>query len=110
MTEVAGPPASDELVPGWLQRLAAIGWRLLAAIALGLVLPYVGQVVTAMGDGLNTLEARLAELSVHPGVALAIEGVVRGVQGWLATAASGLAADVGVLATVAILATFLTFF
>jgi len=39
MTEIA-PAHSDGdfLVPGWLQRLAAIGWRLLAAIALGLVL------------------------------------------------------------------------
>ena len=26
------------LVPGWLQRLAAIGWRLLVTVALGLVL------------------------------------------------------------------------
>src|SRR6187551_2741292 len=30
--------AGDELVPGWLKRLAAIGWRVLAALALGLVL------------------------------------------------------------------------
>ena len=30
--------ASTDLVPGWLQRLAAIGWRVLAAVALGLVL------------------------------------------------------------------------
>jgi predicted PurR-regulated permease PerM len=29
------------LVPGWLIRLAAIGWRLLAATALGLVLIYI---------------------------------------------------------------------
>jgi predicted PurR-regulated permease PerM len=176
MTEVAaGPPASDELVPGWLRRLAAIGWRLLAAIALGLVLlyiavelatvttsiliaaivaatfapyvlelrhrgwsrikaaaavflgaafvilgtlvvlglaflPYVGQVVAAMGAGVATLHARLAELSVPPGVGIAVDAVVRGVHGWLATAASGIAADIGTLATVGILATFLTFF
>ena len=39
MTEAAAqPPAGDELVPGWLERLAAVGWRLLAAILLGLVL------------------------------------------------------------------------
>jgi predicted PurR-regulated permease PerM len=29
---------SDDLVPGWLRRIAAIGWRVLAALALGLVL------------------------------------------------------------------------
>jgi predicted PurR-regulated permease PerM len=39
MNEIGtAPPTGDELVPGWLQRLAAIGWRLLAAIILGLVL------------------------------------------------------------------------
>ena len=39
MTEIApAPPEVAGLVPGWLQRLAAIGWRLLAAIALGIVL------------------------------------------------------------------------
>jgi predicted PurR-regulated permease PerM len=31
-------PPDDGLVPGWLQRLAAVGWRLLAAVALVLVL------------------------------------------------------------------------
>src|SRR5215831_10059322 len=39
MTETAPPPLdASELVPGWLIRLAAVGWRLLAAIALGVVL------------------------------------------------------------------------
>jgi putative heme transporter len=42
MTEAAAePPAGDDLVPGWLERLAAIGWRLLATILLGLVLLYI---------------------------------------------------------------------
>ena len=31
-------PMSEELVPGWLQRLAAIGWRVLVTLAFGLVL------------------------------------------------------------------------
>ena len=39
MTETAPPtPDASELVPGWLIRLAAVGWRLLAAIALAVVL------------------------------------------------------------------------
>ena len=39
MTEIGrGLPAGSDLVPGWLVRLAAIGWRLLATILLGLVL------------------------------------------------------------------------
>ena len=39
MSEV-GPagPVDTDLVPGWLERLAAVGWRLLATILLGLVL------------------------------------------------------------------------
>jgi predicted PurR-regulated permease PerM len=32
------PDGDPDLVPGWLRRLAAIGWRVLAALALGLVL------------------------------------------------------------------------
>ncbi len=42
MTEIA-PPTSDasRLVPGWLERLAAVGWRVLATIALGLVLIWI---------------------------------------------------------------------
>jgi putative heme transporter len=39
MTETAtARPEGSDLVPGWLIRLAAVGWRLLAALALGLVL------------------------------------------------------------------------
>src|SRR5262245_38319670 len=39
MTETApARPEGSDLVPGWLIRLAAVGWRLLAAIALAFVL------------------------------------------------------------------------
>src|SRR6478752_873101 len=42
MTDFApSKPGGDGLVPGWLERLAAIGWRLLATIALGLVLLWI---------------------------------------------------------------------
>src|SRR5947209_3610859 len=42
MTEIAPAiPEGNGLVPGWLQRLAAVGWRLLVTIALGLVLIYI---------------------------------------------------------------------
>ena len=42
MTEIgSGLPAGSDLVPGWLVRLAAIGWRLLATILLGLVLLFI---------------------------------------------------------------------
>ena len=32
------PIEEDPLVPGWLVRLAAIGWRVLVTLALGVVL------------------------------------------------------------------------
>jgi predicted PurR-regulated permease PerM len=49
MTEIAASlPPDDGLVPGWLQRLAAIGWRLLAAIALGLVLLRIATVLSTV--------------------------------------------------------------
>ena len=42
MTDFApSMPEGDGLVPGWLERMAAIGWRLLATIALGLVLLWI---------------------------------------------------------------------
>lgn len=43
----AGPsaPQGEALVPGWLQRLAAVGWRLLATIALGLALLWIAAVL-----------------------------------------------------------------
>ena len=44
----AGPPAGSELVPGWLVRLAAVGWRLLVATALGLVLIYICVVLSTV--------------------------------------------------------------
>ncbi len=176
MTELGrGLPTGSDLVPGWLLRLAAIGWRLLATILLGLVLlfialelstvtasiliaaivaatfapyiltlrsrgwsriraaaavflgaaaviiatlviiglafvPYVAQFLDALSTGVATLQARLAEASVPPEIGFAIDRIVNGVQGWFAASAHGVAADVGTLATVAILGTFLTFF
>ncbi len=46
MTEI--PPATAEgagLVPGWLLRLAAVGWRVLATVALGLALLWIAAVL-----------------------------------------------------------------
>jgi predicted PurR-regulated permease PerM len=37
MTEVPRAPLSERLVPGWLQRLAAFGWRILVTLALAFV-------------------------------------------------------------------------
>ena len=41
-------PEGSGLVPGWLLRLAAIGWRLLATIALGLVLIWIASLLSTV--------------------------------------------------------------
>ena len=176
MTEIApAPPAGADLVPGWLQRSAAIGWRLLAAIALALVslriatvvgtvtasilvativaatfapyvltlrnrgwsrvraaaavflaaafviiatlvvivialIPYIVPLIDSLSAGLAALQARLAAADIPPEVGTAIDQATKGVQAWLSDSTSSLAADVGALATVALLGTFLTFF
>ena len=176
MTEIApAPPEVAGLVPGWLQRLAAIGWRLLMAIALGLVLleiavmlstvtvsiliaaivaatfapfvlalrkrgwsrikaaaavflgaaaviiatlviiaiafiPYIAAAVDSISSTLTTLQARLADVNVPPEVGRAVEHATAGIEAWVSSSVSGVASDVGAIATVAILGTFLTFF
>jgi predicted PurR-regulated permease PerM len=176
MTEAAAEaPAGDELVPGWLERLAAVGWRLLAAILLGLVLlsiaatlwvvtasilvaaivaatfapyvlnlrnrgwsrvkaaaavflgasfviiatliiiaiafiPYIQPVLDSVSSSVSTFQARLADVSAPPGVGLAVDLVTRGIEAWLSASAAGIASSVAEVATVGLLATFLTFF
>jgi predicted PurR-regulated permease PerM len=176
MTEIASAaPDGPELVPGWLQRLAAIGWRLLAAIALGVVLlriavvlsnvavsillaaivaatfapfvlslrnrgwsrikaaaavflgaalviiatlviiaiafiPYIAAAIESLATGLAALQQQLAGMSIPPEVGAAIDRATRGIQAWISAGTSQVASDVGSIATVAILATFLTFF
>jgi predicted PurR-regulated permease PerM len=41
-------PEQDELVPGWLQRLAAVGWRVLATITLVLVLLWIAVLLSTV--------------------------------------------------------------
>lgn len=176
MTEIApATPEGADLVPGWLQRLAAIGWRLLATIVLGLVLlyiavelatvtasiliaaivaatfapfvltlrnrgwsrikaaaavflgaaaviiatlviiaiafiPYISAALDALSTAIAALQQELAGISIPPEVGLAIEHATEGLQAWLAASASEIVGDIGAIATVAILATFLTFF
>ena len=169
------PPAGSELVPGWLVRLAAVGWRLLAATALGLVLialavelstvtasilvaaivaatfapyvlalrnrgwsrikaaaavflvaavviiatlviiavaflPYVQEVVASLQAGVAAVQAELATLQVPEGPGLIIGLVSTHIQSSLTASISAIAADVGTVVGIGILATFLTFF
>jgi predicted PurR-regulated permease PerM len=176
MTENASaPPEGEGLVTGWLVRFAAVGWRLLATIALGLVLlwiaavlwtvtasvlvaaiiaatfapfvlllrdrgwsrakaaaavflgagvvilatlaiiaiaflPYITNVLSDFTAGLQAVEARLAELNIPPAVGSAIDHATSGLQAWLSGAVSAVTGQIASAATVAILATFLTFF
>jgi predicted PurR-regulated permease PerM len=176
MTEMeAAHPPDTGLVPGWLQRLAAIGWRLLAAVVLGVVsiriavllstvtasvlvaaiiaatfapfvlalrdrgwsrikaaaavflaaavvivatliiiglafLPYAAQVVEDLSAGIETLKSLMAQYTIPPEVADTIDHATKGLQAWLSASASEIATNIGTVATVGLLATFLTFF
>ena len=176
MTETApARPEGSQLVPGWLIRLGAVGWRLLAAVALGFVLlqiavtlwtvvasiliagviaatfapyvlrlrdrgwsrirsaaavflaaaaviiavvavvavaflPYVADVLNAIGTGVAALQARLGELNIPPEIGLAIARATDGLKEWASGAASSIAGNLGEVAAIAILGTFLTFF
>src|SRR5882672_1823979 len=49
MSQIAAElPPDSGLVPGWLERLAAIGWRLLVTIALGLVLLWIAVLLSTV--------------------------------------------------------------
>ncbi len=168
-------PTGADLVPGWLQRLAAVGWRILAAVALVIVLlwivallstvaasilvaaivsatfaPFVlalrdrgwsrvraaaavflgaGAVILAIlaviaiaflpsiaatlggiRAGITALQADLAALDIPPEIGFAIDRATQGFQTWLSDGVSGVAGNIASAATVALLATFLTFF
>jgi putative heme transporter len=169
------PSEVSDLVPGWLQRLAAVGWRLLAAIALGLVLlrivtllstvtasilvagivaatfapfvlalrnrgwsrikaaaavfvgagvvilaiigvialaflPYIADFLNAISSGITTIQGRLADASIPPEIGKAIEQASTALTTWLSTATSDAAGNLATIGTIALLATFLTFF
>ncbi len=176
MTEsIPATPPGSSLVPGWLQRLAAYGWRILATIALALValailatistvsisilvaaivaatfapfilrlrdrgwsrikaaaavfvgagvviiaafvaialafVPYASAVVSNITAGLDALRTELANLDLPPEVGMAISAATQDLQAWVSDAMSGIVGDVANLATIGILATFLTFF
>ena len=49
MTETASAsPLGPRLVPGWLERLAAVGWRLLAAFALAVVVIWIALLLSTV--------------------------------------------------------------
>jgi predicted PurR-regulated permease PerM len=176
MTDFApSMPGGDGLVPGWLERLAAVGWRLLATIALGLVLLYIAvllatvtasilvaaivaatfapfvltlrdrgwsrikaaaavflgamfvilatlvvialaflpaikSIVDSLTTGIARFKDLMASVSIPPEVGNAIDRATQGIQGWISAQASAIAGSIGTVATVGLLATFLTFF
>jgi predicted PurR-regulated permease PerM len=97
------PPAPGEvpedLVPGWLQRLAAVGWRLLVAIALGIVLLQILLILSTITASI--LIAGIVAATFAPFV-LALRD-----RGWSrikAAAAVFLGAGVVILAIIAVIA------
>ena len=175
MTEFAPGPPEAFLVPGWLQRLAAVGWRLMATIlvagvpvAIAIMLatvtasilvaaivaatfapfvltlrkrgwsrikaaaavflgaavviiatlvviaiafiPYIADALEALSTGLAALKQEMAAISFPPEVAAAIERAAQDPQAWASANVAEIAASIGAVATVAIPATFLTFF
>lgn len=95
---MADPPGAESvaLVPAWLDRLAAVGWRLLAVIGFAFV---VGTSITAVP---TVTAATLVGLLVAAALAPTVIGLRR--RGMGRTAASGLATILGIVVAVAILA------
>src|SRR5262245_9167841 len=176
MTETATPPPDEStLVPSWLIRLAAVGWRLLAAIALGIVLiqiiivlwtvtasillagivaatfapfvlrlrdrgwsrikaaaavflgagvvilailavialaflPYVADFLSALSAGVAAVQKVLADVQIPPEIGRLLSDATDALRAWASDVASNVAGNVGQVATIAILGTFLTFF
>ena len=100
MTDFApSMPEGDGLVPGWLERLAAVGWRLLATIALGLVLLWIAILLATVTASI--LVAAIVAATFAPFV-LALRD-----RGWSrikAAAAVFVGAMLVILATLAIIA------
>lgn len=94
--EVPPADAPDHLVPGWLRRIAAIGWRVLAALALGLVL-------VAIAVALSTVTAAIVVgLIVAATFAPYVESLRA--RGWDRTKAAAAVSGVALLAVVAAIA------
>ena len=100
MSEIATAlPPDDGLVPGWLQRLAAVGWRLLAAVALVVVV--IGILTVLSTVTASVLVAAIVAATFAPFV-LALRN-----RGWSrikAAAAVFLGAAAVIIATLAIIA------
>jgi putative heme transporter len=99
MSQIAAElPPDSGLVPGWLERLAATGWRLLAAIALGLVLLWIAVLLATVTA--SVLVAAIVAATFAPFV-LALRD-----RGWSrikAAAAVFLAAAAVIIATLIII-------
>jgi putative heme transporter len=168
-------PAQDGFVPGWLVRLAAVGWRLLATLALILAIvailsiistvtvsilvaaivaatfapfvlalrdrgwsrvkaaaavflgaalviiativvivvafiPYLDQIIGAIQTGTDALQGQFADADLPPEIAAVAALATNGLESWVSTDVSGVVNKVAELATIGVLATFLTFF
>ena len=96
MTNEMIDETGDHLVPGWLQRLAAIGWRVLVTIALAVVLVYIAVLLSTVTAAV--LIALIVAATFAPYTIRFRD------QGWSRTKAAGV---VSLVALLALTATFL---
>jgi predicted PurR-regulated permease PerM len=70
--------SGDELVPGWLRRLAAIGWRVLVVLAVALVL-------AALAVKLSTVTASILFAGIVAATVAPVYRYMRDTHGWEST-------------------------
>ncbi len=95
MTDESIDATGDHLVPGWLQRLAAIGWRVLVTIALAVVLVYIAVLLSTVTASI--LIALIVAATFAPYTSRFRE------KGWSRTKAAGVVSLVALLALTATL-------
>ena len=96
-TRPATSSTEDPLVPGWLARLAAIGWRVLVTLALGLVLWSIAVLLFTVAASI--IVALILAATLAPYV------IERRARGWGRAKAAGVVSLVALLilgATVAV--------
>jgi predicted PurR-regulated permease PerM len=92
---MTSPPSSPVLVPGWLDRLAALGWRILATAGLAVVLALVAA-------GLSTVTASIVVALLAVFAMLPINSRLRA-GGASSPVSAGIATGLGAAAVVAVL-------
>ncbi len=92
----------------WATAILVIGGALLLLVLA--FLPYLAEIVRGIDEGLESLEAQLADLSVPASVAAAAAAAMEAARDTAGHAGGSIVAAAAEVVTIAILATFLIFF